>query len=63
MAFIIINIVLRIIIIILKSYSDKINAEIEKITKIKTRRINQIYARAIIRGFDLNQRPLIIQAE
>lgn len=41
----------------------KSNADITKLTGVEKRTINPIYARAIERGFNPNQRPLQILSE
>lgn len=53
----------RAFVVSLKALSGKTNAEIEELTGLKTRLINQIYARAIAAGFDPNARPIIIRTE
>ncbi|KAJ5111838.1 hypothetical protein NUU61_001468 [Penicillium alfredii] len=40
--------------------TGKTTREIEDLTKLPKRTINDIYARAIQRGFDPNERPLIL---
>jgi hypothetical protein len=43
--------------------SSKTTAEVAGITGLSNRQVNRIYARAIERGFDPNQRPLSIRDE
>lgn len=41
--------------------SGKTTAEVSAITGLSSRQVNRIYARAIERGFDPNQRPLSLR--
>jgi transposase len=55
------DIATRSLIVTLKSIGKKTSIEISEITGISVRLINQIYARAIERGFEPNHRPLTIR--
>jgi hypothetical protein len=55
------DIATRALVVILKAYSIQPTTEIAAITGVSTPQINRIYARAIERGFDPDQRPLALR--
>ena len=58
------DIATRALVVSLKApYSSKTTAKVSTITGLSSRQVNRIYARAIKRGFDPNQRPLSLRDE
>lgn len=56
------DIATRALVISLKApYSSKTTTEVAAITRLSTRQVNRIYGQAIKRGFNPNQRPMLLR--